>query len=82
MQLDTAVDRFLASPRLAESTRRSYGFDLRDFTAWLDRRGTGLDAIDVRVYHGVHFRAADVQAAQIGRDVAEWMATRHFRPLP
>jgi len=49
MQLDTAVDRFLASPRLAESTRRSYGFDLRDFTAWLDRRGTGLDAIDVRV---------------------------------
>ncbi len=49
MQIDPAVDRFLASPRLAASTRRSYGFDLRDFTGWLERRGTGLDAIDVRV---------------------------------
>ena len=48
-QIDPAVDRFLASPRLAASTRRSYGFDLRDFTGWLERRGTGLDAIDVRV---------------------------------
>ncbi len=41
-----------------------------------------LDGIDVRVYHGVHFRAADVQGAQIGRDVAEWIATRYFQPLP
>ena len=49
MHIDTAVDRFLASPRLAASTRRSYGFDLRDFTGWLERRDTGLDAIDVRV---------------------------------
>ena len=49
MQIDTAVDRFLASPRLATSTRRSYGFDLRDFTGWLERRGAGLDDIDVRV---------------------------------
>ena len=49
MQIDPAVDRFLASPRLAASTRRSYGFDLRDFAAWLERRGTGLDAVDVRV---------------------------------
>ncbi len=50
MQIDTAVDRFLASPRLAASTRRSYGFDLRDFTAWLERRGTGLESVDVRVF--------------------------------
>ena len=48
-QIDTAVDRFLASPRLATSTRRSYGFDLRDFTGWLERRDAGLNDIDVRV---------------------------------
>jgi site-specific recombinase XerD len=47
--IDTAVDRFLASPRLAASTRRSYGFDLRDFAGWLEQRGEGLDDIDVRV---------------------------------
>ena len=40
------------------------------------------DAIDVRVYHGLHFRTADVQGAQIGQDVAEWIAARHFQPRP
>ena len=38
------------------------------------------DAIDARVYHGVHFRTADVQGAQIGKDVAEWIAARSFQP--
>lgn len=39
-----------------------------------------IDAIDVRVYHGVHFRTPDVQGAQLGKDVAEWQAQRYFRP--
>jgi hypothetical protein len=38
-------------------------------------------AIDVRVYHGVHFRAADVQGAQIGQHVAEWQFQRYFQPV-
>ena len=49
MQTSVAIDRFLASPRLAESTRRSYGFDLRDFGGWLERRGTRVEDVDVRV---------------------------------
>ncbi|MBA3348798.1 MAG: tyrosine-type recombinase/integrase [Actinobacteria bacterium] len=44
-----AADRFLASPRLAESTRRSYAFDLRDFGDWLGARGTRVEDVDVRV---------------------------------
>jgi hypothetical protein len=40
------------------------------------------DSIDVRVYHGVHFRTADVQGARLGQNVAEWLAARHFRPVP
>ena len=43
-----AVDRFLASPSLAESTRRAYGFDLRDFAGWLERRGLALEQLDTR----------------------------------
>lgn len=35
------------------------------------------DTIDARVYQGVHFRAADVQGAKIGKDVAGW-ATKHL----
>jgi len=42
------IDRFLAGPGLAESTRRSYGFDLRDFARWLEQRGLELERIDVR----------------------------------
>ena len=35
------------------------------------------DTIDARVYEGIHFRTADEQGAQVGRDVAQW-ADRHF----
>jgi site-specific recombinase XerD len=45
----TAIDRFLASPALAESTRRAYASDLRGFETWLARRGTGVEQVDVRV---------------------------------
>jgi len=44
-----AIDRFLASPQLAESTRRAYSFDLRDFGNWLEERGAGVDEVDVRL---------------------------------
>ena len=49
MDTATAIDRFLASPALAESTRRAYASDLRGLEAWLGRRGTGVEEIDVRV---------------------------------
>src|SRR5215208_6126044 len=48
MQLQTAVDRFLASPALSDGTRRAYRVDVRQFTSWLGARGLELDEIDVR----------------------------------
>jgi site-specific recombinase XerD len=48
VNVDVAIDRFLAGPGLAESTRRSYGFDLRDFARWLEQRGLELEGIDAR----------------------------------
>ena len=49
MNTATAIDRFLASPALAESTRRAYASDLRGLEDWLARRGTEVEEIDVRV---------------------------------
>ena len=49
MTTSTAIDRFLASPALAESTRRAYASDLRGFADWLERRGLAVDDVDVRV---------------------------------
>jgi site-specific recombinase XerD len=48
MVTEAAIDRFLASPALAESTRRAYAADLRRFCDWLDERGTSVEEIDVR----------------------------------
>jgi site-specific recombinase XerD len=42
------IDRFLESPSLSDATRRAYRVDVREFAAWLDRRGTGLQDVDVR----------------------------------
>ena len=49
MDTGTAIDRYLASPALAESTRRAYASDLRELHGWLDRREINVEAIDVRV---------------------------------
>jgi site-specific recombinase XerD len=54
-----AIERFLASPALSESTRRAYGVDVREFARWLELRGTQLVEVDVRVL-------ADY-AAELGR---------------
>jgi site-specific recombinase XerD len=61
LRVDTgaAVDRFLASPTLSDATRHAYRADVGEFVRWLARRGTPLDAVDVRVL-------ADY-AAELGR---------------
>ena len=59
MTTAAAIERFLASPGLADSTRRSYRFDLRDFSGWLSDRGAELEEVDVRIL-------ADY-AAELGR---------------
>jgi site-specific recombinase XerD len=49
MDVETAVDRFLASGGLSDATRRAYAVDLRDFTEWLRATGNTVDAVDARV---------------------------------
>ncbi len=46
MDTDAAVERFLSTAPLATSTRRAYASDLRDFTDWLARARTPLQAVD------------------------------------
>ena len=59
MDTKAAVERFLASPKLSDATRRAYRVDVEEFSRWLGRRGTSVDAVDVRVL-------ADY-AAELGR---------------
>ena len=57
--MNREIDRFLESPALSEATRRAYRVDVREFAAWLEKRGTRLDDVDVRTL-------ADY-AAELGR---------------
>jgi hypothetical protein len=40
-----------------------------------------LDAVNVRIYQGIHFRAADEEAREQGRHVAQWTFGHFLRPL-
>ena len=49
MQAEREIERFLASPRLGEATRRSYRGDVEEFGRWLDDLNLRLADVDVRV---------------------------------
>jgi hypothetical protein len=40
-----------------------------------------VDAVNVRIYHGIHFRFADEEARKQGRHVAQWTFGHFLRPL-
>jgi hypothetical protein len=39
------------------------------------------EIIEARIWAGLHFRTADVQAAELGKNVAEFMEENYFQPL-
>jgi site-specific recombinase XerD len=45
-----AIERFLESQALSDSSRRAYRVDLEEFAAWLARRGLDLESFDVRAF--------------------------------
>ena len=71
--MEREVERFLASPALAEATRRAYRVDVDEFCAWLRKRGTRLDDVDVRCL-------ADY-AAELGRAARRLAPTTIGRKL-
>jgi integrase/recombinase XerD len=49
MREQSAIDRFLGSPKLGDATRRAYRIDVEEFCGWLERRGQRVADVDVRV---------------------------------
>jgi hypothetical protein len=39
------------------------------------------ELIEARIWAGLHYRTADVQAEQLGRNVADYMAANYFQPV-
>jgi site-specific recombinase XerD len=60
VDIERAVDRFLAGQSLSDGTRRAYGRDLRHFADWLRLQGLSLESFDARGFARY--------AADLGRD--------------
>ena len=65
METQAAIDRFLASPALSDSTRRAYGVDLTEFGTWLRARKASVEDVDARLLAEY---AAELGAARRGRE--------------
>jgi site-specific recombinase XerD len=60
----SAIERFLESPSLADSTRRAYRIDLEEFAAWLEAQGATHEDVDARLLTAY---AAELGSAKAGR---------------
>ena len=49
MRAQPAIERFLASPRLGDGTRRAYRRDVEEFGGWLEERRLEVGDVDVRL---------------------------------
>ena len=78
METVAAIERYLASPALSDSTRRAYRVDVEEFASWLESRGTPLDAVDVRTLAAY---AAELGAARAGRKPRKLAPTTIARKL-
>ena len=78
MSTAEAIERFLASPRLAEATRRAYRADLVEFASWLRGHGLALEDVDARVLAAY---AAELGAARPGRTPRRLAPTTAARKL-
>ena len=64
-----------------------------DTMSWTDTNAAGTksydsfssalnEIIEVRIWSGIHFRAADEQAADIGKKIANWRKAHYFKKRP
>jgi hypothetical protein len=77
------------SSSFVETLKDFFGTDRAQFSALSAVSGTTRsysrfsqaieEIVDARVYSGLHFRTADVQGAQLGREVARWREQHYFR---
>jgi len=72
------LQRFFGDRTGFDATSARFPGELRHF----DRFSLALrEIIDARIWAGLHFRTADVQAQILGRKVVHYMAKHYFQPL-
>jgi hypothetical protein len=74
------AEAFFGKKKLPFTVRRTAAAtappDVREYECFTDVID---DTIDARIYLGIHFRAPDVQGADIGQGVAHWLDKHYFQ---
>jgi integrase/recombinase XerD len=67
---DAAIERFLESPGLSESTRRAYRFDVEEFGGWLAERGRTPEDMDVALFAAYATQLGSARPGRVPRKLA------------
>ena len=68
---------FFGTDRMAFAVTNTGTGVTRTYTRFSD---VPAETIDARIYQGLHFRTADEQGAELGKDVARYRARHYFHP--
>ena len=74
----TVLRSFFGRDKISFSVTSSRFTQPRDFGRFSEPL---KEIIEARIWAGLHFRTADVQAAELGKNVAEFMKENYFQPL-
>jgi hypothetical protein len=69
---------FFGTDQMAFSATSPSSGTTRSFTSFSQAL---QEAVDSRVWGGIHWRTADVQGAQLGQQVAAWERSHYFKPV-
>lgn len=75
---EKALEHFFGTDHISFSAYSKDSGSTRYFTSFSQKLD---EVIGARIWGGIHTRTADVQGAQIGKDVAKWGRDHYFRPL-
>jgi hypothetical protein len=73
--LTTSLAAFFGSDRVDWSVNSTTSGETRHYRRFSDALE---EVVDARVWGGIHFRSSDVEGAELGRRVANWVIARHF----
>jgi hypothetical protein len=68
---------FFGTDRMAFAVTNTGSGVTRAYTRFSD---VPAETIDARIYQGIHFRSADEQGAELGKDVARYRTRHYFHP--
>jgi len=72
---------FFGTDEVTFSVPRTHPMALQETRTYTRLSDLAEDMVNVRIYHGVHFRFADEEARKQGRHIAQWAFAHYLRPL-